>query len=80
MSITPGLSLASYAVLNGAMAMPVSNREFHALRQAVSVLLDDFVAQAERLGVPGAEARMVEDAARDGLLLQSRYATRRRRS
>ena len=73
-SAATGLSLASYAVLNGSMAMPLSNRDFQELREAVTVQLDDFVAQAERLGVPGAEARMVEDADRDGLLLQSRYA------
>ncbi|WP_137174456.1 universal stress protein [Massilia sp. HP4] len=73
-SAATGLSLASYAVFNGSMAMPVSNRDFQELREAVTVQLDDFVAQAERLGVSGAEARMVEDADRDGLLLQSRYA------
>lgn len=73
-SAATGLSLASYAVLNGSMTMPVSNRDFQELREAVTVQLDDFVAQADRLGVPGAEARMVEDADRDGLLLQSRYA------
>jgi nucleotide-binding universal stress UspA family protein len=73
-SAATGLSMASYAVLNGAMAMPVSNREFQELREAVTVVLDDFVAQAERLGIHGAEPRMVEDADRDGLLLQARYA------
>ncbi|TXG00805.1 universal stress protein [Massilia arenae] len=73
-SAATGLSMASYAVLNGSMAMPVSNREFQELRDAVTVVLDDFVAQAERLGVHGAETRMVEDADRDGLLLQARYA------
>jgi len=73
-SAATGMSLASYAVLNGSMAMPVSNRDFQELREAVTVQLDDFVAQAERLGVPGAEPRLVEDASRDGLLLQSRYA------
>lgn len=73
-SAATGISIASYAVLNGSMAMPVSNREFQELRDAVTVHLDAFVEQAERLGVPGAEARMVEDADRDGLLLQSRYA------
>lgn len=73
-SAATGLSMASYAVLNGSMAMPLSNREFQELRDAVTPLLDDFVAQASRLGIDGAEARMVEDADRDGLLLQSRYA------
>lgn len=73
-SATTGLSMASYAVLNGSMAMPLSNREFQELRDAVTVVLDDFVLQAGRLGIDGAEARMVEDADRDGLLLQSRYA------
>ena len=73
-SAATGLSMASYAVLNGSMAMPVSNREFQALRDAVASQLDEFVAQAERLGIHGAETRMVEDADRDGLLLQARYA------
>ena len=73
-SAATGVSYSSYAVLNGSMAIPVSNRDFQELRDAVWVQLDDFMAQAERLGIHGAEARMVEDADRDGLLLQSRYA------
>ncbi|MDY0973791.1 universal stress protein [Massilia sp. CFBP9012] len=73
-SAATGLSMASFAVLNGSMAMPVSNREFQDLRDSVTVVLDDFVAQAEHLGIHGAETRMVEDADRDGLLLQARYA------
>lgn len=73
-SAATGMSIASYAVLNGSMAMPLSNREFQELRDAVTLHLDAFVEQAERLGIHGAEARMVEDADRDGLLLQSRYA------
>ncbi|WP_306397916.1 universal stress protein [Telluria beijingensis] len=73
-SAATGVSFSSYAVLNGSMAMPVSNRDFQELRDAVTAQLDDFVAAAERLGMHGAEGRMVEDADRDGLLLQSRYA------
>lgn len=69
-----GMSMASYAVLNGSMAMPVSNREFQDLRDMASARLDRFVRQAAGLGVEGAEPRLVEDAAGDALLLQARYA------
>lgn len=73
-SAATGVSYSSYAVLHGSMAMPVSNRDFQELRDAVTAQLDEFLTQAERLGIHGAEPRMVEDADRDGLLLQSRYA------
>lgn len=69
-----GMSMASYAVLNGSMAMPVSNREFQDLRNAAAAQLDAFREQATRHGVEHPELRMVEDSARAGLLLQSRYA------
>lgn len=69
-----GMSMASYAVLNGSMAMPVSNREFQDLRNAAALQLNDFREQATRLGIERLETRMVEDTARASLLLQSRYA------
>ena len=73
-SAATGMSMASYAVLNGSMAMPVSNREFQDLRNAAATLLDGFVDQATRLGIPALDTRLVEDSTRDALLLQSRYA------
>ena len=73
-SAATGMSMASYAVLNGSMAMPVSNREFQDLRIEASALLDGFVDQATRLGMQVPGTRLVEDSTRDGLLLQSRYA------
>jgi nucleotide-binding universal stress UspA family protein len=69
-----GISMASYAVLNGSMAMPLSNRAFEALRDDVKVGLDAYLDQAQRLGIVGAEARLFEGSTRDGLLLQARYA------
>ena len=73
-SAATGMSMASYAVLNGSMAMPVSNREFQDLRIEAAALLDGFVDQAARLGMQAPETRLVEDSTRDSLLLQSRYA------
>lgn len=73
-SAATGMSMAGYAVLNGSMAMPVSNREFQDLRIEAAALLDGFVDQATRLGMQAPETRLVEDSTRDGLLLQSRYA------
>ena len=69
-----GISLASYAVLNGGMAAPLSDRAFEALRDEVRIRLDAFIEQAQRLGIVGAEARLFEGGTLDGLLLQSRYA------
>ncbi len=69
-----GISLASYAVLNGSMAMPLSDQAFEALRDNVKVGLDAYLEQVRRLGIVGAEARLFEGSTRDGLLLQARYA------
>ncbi|MEM8513944.1 nucleotide-binding universal stress UspA family protein [Massilia sp. MP_M2] len=69
-----GISLASYAVLNGGMAAPLSDRAFEALRDDVRTRLDAFIEQAQRLGIVGTEARLFEGSTLDGLLLQSRYA------
>jgi nucleotide-binding universal stress UspA family protein len=69
-----GISLANYAVLNGGMAVPLSDRAFEALRDDVRIRLDAFIEQAQRLGIVGAEARLFEGSTHDGLLLQSRYA------
>lgn len=69
-----GISLANYAVLNGGMALPLSDRAFEALRDDVRIRLDAFIEQAQRLGIVGAEARLFEGSTHDGLLLQSRYA------
>jgi len=69
-----GISLANYAVLNGGMAAPLSDRAFEALRDNVRIRLDAFIEQAQRLGIAGAEARLFEGSTHDGLLLQSRYA------
>jgi len=69
-----GISLANYAVLNGGMAVPLSDRAFEALRDDVRIRLDAFIEQAQRLGIVGTEARLFEGSTHDGLLLQSRYA------
>ncbi|WP_312513381.1 universal stress protein [Massilia sp.] len=73
-SAATGMSMASYAVLNGSMAMPVSNREFQDLRDEATARLDSFVDQATRLGIQAPETRLVEDGTREGLLMGSRYA------
>ena len=69
-----GISLANYAVLNGSMAAPLSDRAFEALRDNVRIRLDAFIEQAQRFGIAGAEARLFEGSTHDGLLQQSRYA------
>ena len=73
-SAATGLSVANYAVLNGSMAMPVSNREFDDLRQTARDQLDMFVTQARKRGIATLETRLVEDSEREALVLQSRYA------
>ena len=69
-----GISLPNYAVLNGGMAAPLSDRGFEALRDDVRTRLNGFLEQAQRLDIVGAEARLFEGSTHDGLLLQSRYA------
>lgn len=69
-----GISMAGYAVLNGSMALPLSDQAFQALRDELKAGLDAYLAQAQRLGIAGAEARPFEGSARDGLLLGARYA------
>jgi len=69
-----GISLANYAVLNGGMAVPLSDDAFEALREDVRTRLSAFIGQAQRIGIAGAEVRLFEGSTHDGLLLQSRYA------
>ena len=45
-----GISLANYAVLNGGMAAPLSDRAFEALRDNVRIRLDAFIEQAQPVG------------------------------
>lgn len=73
-SAATGWTMPRYAALSDSMGPQVSIGEFEELREAATRLLDDFVDQAARLGVQGAEAHLAENASREGLLLQSRYA------
>lgn len=71
-----GITWLDYALLTGSMGAPVPDPEsdFHGLRDAARSRLDAFLEAARRLGVESLESRLIEDDARYGLLLQSRYA------
>lgn len=70
-----GMSWLDFALLTGSMGAPMMpNSDFQGLRDAVSIRLDEFTAEARRLGVASLEARLVEDEPGFALLMQSRYA------
>jgi nucleotide-binding universal stress UspA family protein len=73
-SAATGISPVEFAVLEGSMAAPLPLEDFDGLRASVSAHLATFVEQAGRLGVGSVEARLIDDHADYGLLLQSRYA------
>jgi nucleotide-binding universal stress UspA family protein len=73
-SAATGISWLDYALLTGSMAAPIPPADFDGLRDAASLRLREFADLAARLGVASAEARLIEDVADYGLLLQSRYA------
>jgi nucleotide-binding universal stress UspA family protein len=73
-SAATGISWLDYALLTGSMAAPVPPADFDGLREAATLRLREFSEQAQRLGIQSAEARLIEDVADCGLLLQSRYA------
>lgn len=71
-----GISYTDFALLTGSMAapVPVPVTDLDGLRDAALVRLQEFAAQAVRLGVASSEVRLIEDHASYGLLMQSRYA------
>lgn len=71
-----GISWFDRAVTAGAAGAPVGgpHARFQELDAAARGRLDAFRDAAARLGVESSEARLVDDDARDALLLQSRYA------
>jgi nucleotide-binding universal stress UspA family protein len=73
-SAATGISWLDFALLGGSMAAPDPLADFDALRQAAAQRLEAFSEQAARLGIELVEARLIEDVADYGLLLQSRYA------
>jgi nucleotide-binding universal stress UspA family protein len=73
-SAATGISWIDLALLTGSMAAPVPSADFDGMREAATLRLREFTAQAAMLGVASVEARLVEDAADCALLLQSRYA------
>jgi nucleotide-binding universal stress UspA family protein len=73
-SAATGISWLDFALLGGSMAAPDPLADFDALRQAAAQRLEAFNEQAARLGIESVEARLIEDVADYGLLLQSRYA------
>ncbi|SFD28879.1 universal stress protein [Massilia yuzhufengensis] len=73
-SAATGISWMDFAVLAGSAGAPVQAVDLGALRDAALLRLQAFSEQAGRLGVASHEARLIEDAAGYGLLLQSRYA------
>ncbi|EEF23675.1 conserved hypothetical protein, partial [Ricinus communis] len=73
-SAVTGFSWRSYVVLAGSLGAGMIVEDFENLRRAAGTQLDQFKAQASRLGVQSLEARLVEEEAQFALLLQSRYA------
>lgn len=73
-SAATGVSTATYAILNGSMAMPLPEEQFQTLRDSVTVQLEAFREQAQQLGATSVDTRVAEDNTRTALLLQSRYA------
>lgn len=70
-----GMSWLDFALLTGSMGAPMMpDSDFKGLREAVSLRLEAFAAEARRQGVTSLETRLVEDDPRYALLLQSRYA------
>jgi nucleotide-binding universal stress UspA family protein len=69
-----GMSRLDIALLSGSMAVPVPLADVDQVRDAAAQRLQVFTEQAAQLGVASVEARLIEDAADYGLLLQSRYA------
>jgi len=72
-SAATGLAWPAYALLTGSMAV-APGEEFDALRAGARAALRRFAERARQLGVASVEERLVEDDARDALLLQARYA------
>jgi len=68
-----GMTWPVYAMLAGSLAVVPAN-EFDSLRDVARASLARFTEAARALGVASVEERLVEDASRDALLLQSRYA------
>jgi len=73
-SAATGISWLDFALLAGSIAAPAPFTDFEGLREAALARLRAFSEQAGRLGVASHEARLIEDVAAYGLLMQSRYA------
>lgn len=73
-SAATDISWLDLALLTGSVAAPEPTADFKALRDAAALRLREFTEQAAALGVESMEGRLVEDAADNALLLQSRYA------
>lgn len=73
-SAATGIAWLDFALLAGSMAAPAPAADFDGMRKLARLRLDEFSAQAARLGIQSAETRLIEDVPQYGLLLQSRYA------
>lgn len=73
-SAATGISWMDFALLAGSAGAPAPAVDLDALRDAALLRLQAFSEQAGRMGVASHEARLIEDVAAYGLLLQSRYA------
>lgn len=73
-SAVTGISWRSYVVLASSGCPEMLEEDFEGLRRAARSRLDEFKEQASRLDVRSLEARLFEEEAGYGLLLQSRYA------
>ena len=74
-SASTGISWLDYAMLTGSMGAPMMpEADFKGVREAVQARLAQFEEAARQLGVTSFEARMIEDDARNAMVLESRYA------
>lgn len=73
-SAATGIAWLDFALLAGSMAAPAPAADFDGMRKLARLRLDEFSAQAARLGIQSVETRLIEDVPQYGLLLQSRYA------
>lgn len=71
-----GITWRDYALLSSPIGAtdPEPGADYKSLRKTAAAALQQFEHQAARLGVGSLETRMVEDDARNALLLESRYA------
>lgn len=73
-SAATGLSRDKFFATEGTVLLPPLDEDFRALLESTRATLAPFAEQMRKEAMPSWEERLVEDSARAGLVLQSRYA------